>query len=220
MLIRDWMATNVISVTEDVSMMKAARLLKEHNISRLPVLDGAGRLIGIVSDRDIKEASPSKATTLDMHELYYLLSEIKVKDIMTRNPISTTGDDTIEHAALLMVEKNVGGLPVVDGNAQVVGMITDSDIFKVLINITGVAHGGLQLAFRLPFTKGSMSKVMDALREHNIRIMSVLSSQKDEDSRMVYIRVKLLGPDTEQDVVAHMRERFDLVYWHSASAAE
>ena len=82
MLIREWMTKDVITVTPDTSMLKASKLMKDHNIRRLPVLDGK-HVVGIVSDRDIRAASPSKATTLDMHELYYLLSEVKVKDIMT-----------------------------------------------------------------------------------------------------------------------------------------
>ena len=88
MLISDWMTRDVITITPDRSMMKASKLMKDHNINRLPVVNEAGILVGIVTDRDIKEASPSKATTLDMHELYYLLSEIKAKDIMAKPPLT------------------------------------------------------------------------------------------------------------------------------------
>ena len=85
MIIKDWMTKDVITVDPEASMMRAAKLMKEKNIRRLPVVDDRGKLVGILSDRDVKEASPSKATTLDVHELYYLLSEIKVKNIMTSN---------------------------------------------------------------------------------------------------------------------------------------
>ena len=84
MLIRDWMTSSVISAKEDASMLKVSKLMQEHGIKRIPIVDDEMRLIGIVSDRDIKEASPSKATTLDVHELSYLLSELKLKDIMTK----------------------------------------------------------------------------------------------------------------------------------------
>ena len=100
MLIREWMTKDVITVTPDTSMLKASKLMKDHNIRRLPVLDGK-HVVGIVSDRDIRAASPSKATTLDMHELYYLLSEVKVKDIMTSDPVTVYDTDAVDAAALL-----------------------------------------------------------------------------------------------------------------------
>lgn len=215
MLIRDWMTANVITVTPNVSMMKASRLMKEHSIHRLPVLDDNGLLVGMVTDRDIKEASPSKATTLDMHELYYLLSEIKIKDIMTKNPISVRGDDSVEQAALIMVEKHFGGLPVVDENNRLTGVITDSDIFKVLINITGATHGGLQLAFELSQERGTLKAVLDALREHNTRVVSVLTSQPDDSTtRMVYIRIRSMDAAAQKNLITDMQQRFNLLYWH------
>ena len=99
MLIREWMTKDVITVTPDTSMLKASKLMKDHNIRRLPVLDGK-HVVGIVSDRDIRAASPSKATTLDMHELYYLLSEVKVKDIMTSDPVTVYDTDAVDAATL------------------------------------------------------------------------------------------------------------------------
>ena len=134
MLIREWMTKDVITVTPDTSMLKASKLMKDHNIRRLPVLDGK-HVVGIVSDRDIRAASPSKATTLDMHELYYLLSEVKVKDIMTSDPVTVYDTDAVDAAALLMENKGIGGLPVVDGSGELVGIITDHDIFRVLVDL-------------------------------------------------------------------------------------
>ncbi len=214
MLIRDWMTSNVITVPANVSMMKASRLMKEHNVHRLPVLDDKGVLMGIISDRDIKEASPSKATTLDMHELYYLLSEIQVKDIMTKHPISVRWDDSVEQAALIMVEKHIGGLPVVDEDNKLVGIITDSDIFKVFINITGAASGGLQLAFQLGQEHGTLKSVLDALREHGARVVSVLTSNEDDNTRRVYIRMRNLDMVAQKALISDMQKRFNLLYWH------
>jgi len=97
MQIRDWMTKNLFTVTQSTTLLKAARLMKENSIRRLPVVDN-GKLIGIVTDRDVKDASPAKTTTLDVHELYYLFSEIKVKDIMTHRPIVLSGDDSLEKA--------------------------------------------------------------------------------------------------------------------------
>src|SRR5699024_3967428 len=137
MLIRDWMTTDVITATPETSMLKVSKMMKEYDIRRVPVVDAQNKVVGIVSDRDVKDASPSKATTLDMHELYYLLSEIKVRDIMTPDPVTVEVRDTVERVALLMEERAIGGLPVVDDEGSLVGIITDHDIFKVLVQITG-----------------------------------------------------------------------------------
>lgn len=215
MLIREWMTKDVITVTPDTSMMKASKILKENRIRRLPVVDAEGRLIGIVSDRDIKEASPSKATTLDMHELYYLLSEIKVKDIMTRDPFTVRADDTVETVALNMIEKRIGGLPVIDDAGKLVGIISDSDVFKVLITITGVRHGGVQFAFELENTPGTLKPIVDTLREHNARIISILTSMDDSTgpTRRVYIRILPMDRAEENRIIEAVKGRFSLMYW-------
>ena len=156
---------DVITVTPDTSMLKASKLMKDHNIRRLPVLDGK-HVVGIVSDRDIRAASPSKATTLDMHELYYLLSEVKVKDIMTSDPVTVYDTDAVDAAALLMENKGIGGLPVVDGSGELVGIITDHDIFRVLVDFCGASKGGLQLAFMLPDKPGVLTPIFEAISQN------------------------------------------------------
>lgn len=213
MLVSEWMTKEVITVHSHITMIKASRLMKEHGIHRLPVVDDEGRLQGILSEHDIKEASPSKATTLDMHELYYLLSEIKVKDIMTRDPLFVRGDDSVEQAAVLMVEKHIGGLPVVDDGQRLIGIITDSDIFKIFIDLTGATQGGLQLAFELPVESGGLREILDDLKERKARVLSVLTLHKDEGARMVYIRVREQETEAQCRLVAAMRERFHLAYW-------
>ena len=215
MLISHWMTKDVITVTPDTSMMKASKLLKTHSIRRLPVVDEGGRILGIVSDRDIKEASPSKATTLDVHELYYLLAEIKIRDIMTRNPVALHPGDTVEHAAMLMIEKNFGGLPVVDDDAKVVGIMTYSDVFKVLITITGIRHGGVQFAFELPNRPGGLDTVLENITGHNVRIASILTFLSDEDSetRRVYIRILPTDREAENAVVEDIKNKYNLLYW-------
>jgi acetoin utilization protein AcuB len=215
MLIRDWMTSDVITVTAETSMLKAGKLMKEHDIRRLPVIDDVRRVIGIVSDRDVKAASPSKATTLEMHEIYYLLSELKIKDIMTPNPVTVGALDTVEKVALLMLEKSFGGLPVVDADKKLIGIITDYDIFKVLVSITGVRAGGMQLAFRLPDKPGTMRPIFDVLREHHASIISVLSSNSGggDDERNVYVRIRPMERSREDRLVEILKKRFNLVYW-------
>ena len=216
MLISDWMTKDVVTVEPDVSMMKISKILKEKHIRRLPVVDAGKKLLGIVTDRDIKEASPSKATTLDIHELYYLLSEIKVKDIMTVKPFTVTVNNTIEKAAVLMMEKRVGGLPVVDDQGVVVGIITESDIFKVLISITGARFGGVQLALKLPNTPGSLKEVLELLRAEEVRIISILTSHgrlQEEGFRQVFVRIQDLEKGALDDLIGKLKNRFNLMYW-------
>lgn len=215
MLIKDWMSKSPVTVKPATSIMKAAKLMKENGYHRLPVVDDDGTLVGIVSDRDIKEASPSKATTLDMHELYYLLSEIKIGDIMTKNPICLKPDDTIEKAAALMMEHNFGGMPVVDESGRLVGIITDSDVFKVLISITGVLEGGIQIGFNLPNTPGGLVPVLDFLKDHGARIMSMLTSSEppEKGMRHVFIRIRDVDKSALKKLKADLEANFDVLYF-------
>ncbi len=215
MLIKDWMTKEPVVAKPGTSIMKAAKLMKENKIRRLPVVDDDGRLVGMISDRDIKEASPSKATTLDMHELYYLLSEIKVADIMTKKPLAITPDEPVEKAAVIMMRNRIGGLPVVDAESKVVGIITDSDVFKVLISITGVLTGGVQLAFGLPNAEGGLKPVLDDLKARGCRIMSILTSYPptEQDTRHVYIRIQDLNDAALGALVDMLKGKYELLYW-------
>ena len=215
MLIRDWMTTDVITATPETSMLKVSKMMKEYDIRRVPVVDAQNKVVGIVSDRDVKDASPSKATTLDMHELYYLLSEIKVRDIMTPDPVTVEVRDTVERVALLMEERAIGGLPVVDDEGSRVGIITDHDIFKVLVQITGVRHGGVQVALAVEDLPGVMRPIFDLLREYDASLISMLSSDSKRGGnwREVFLRIRPMERAEENRLVEALRERFDLLYW-------
>ena len=213
MLVKGWMTSDVMTIDEDTSMMKASQIMKENNIRRLPVMH-KGKLVGMVTDRDIKEASPSKATTLDVHELYYLLSELKVKDIMSKN-VSTIGpEETVEKAAVKMLEHRISGLPVVNDKGKVVGVITQGDIFKVLISLTGIYRGGIQFAFNLEDRPGSIKEVGDMIRKHGGRMVSILTSYDmcDEGCRHVYIRIKEIPEDQFKALTDDLDKNFILLY--------
>lgn len=214
MLVKEWMTKSVITITADTSMMKASRLMKEKNVRRLPVLDEENRVVGIVSDRDIKDASPSKATTLDMHELYYLLSELKVKDIMTKNPTCAKESDSVEGVALLMQEKRFGGMPVVDADNRIQGILTDSDIFKVLVSITGIRIGGIQVAFELENKPGQIRGILEVLRKNDVGVVSILTAQETVDApkRVVYIRMKRTTKDQEVAVLTELEKAYTILY--------
>lgn len=213
MLIKDWMTKDPVTIAEDTSMIKAIHLMKERRFRRLPVV-AAGKLVGMVTDRDLKEASPSKATSLDVHELYYLLAELQVQEIMSRHPLSVSQDDTVEHAAQVMLEHTISGLPVVDAGDKVVGIITQSDVFRAFMHITGALQGGVQFALRLEDRPGLIKEVVDLLRARGARFVSLLSSYatSKEGYRDVYIRVKNLSPDEVAQAQAELASRFEVLY--------
>jgi len=214
MLVQGWMTTDVITVDEDTSMMKASIIMKEKKIRCLPVVNGRGELAGIVSDRDLRDAAPSKATTLDVYELNYLLSSIKIKDLMTTNIVYVKPDETVEFAAILMLENKISSLPVINNKGSLIGIITQTDIFKVLVNITGVYTGGIQFAFSLEDRPGSLREAADAIRAHGGRIVSILSTRETaEDARRnVYMRSSDLPEDKLRELVKYLEEHFVVLY--------
>ena len=131
-LVRDWMSPDVVTITPDMTLPEAHRLMTDNQIRRLPVMEN-GRLVGIVTRGDVRGASASDATSLSIWELQYLIARIKVKEIMTPDPITISQDATIGEAAQVMLDHKVSGLPVVDGEGKLAGIITESDIFRIVV---------------------------------------------------------------------------------------
>lgn len=213
MLVKGWMSSDVISIEEEASMVKASVLMKENNIRRLPVVRN-GKLVGLVTDTDFKEASPSKATSLDIYEISYLLSEIKVKELMSKDVIYVKPDETIEFAAVLMLENKISGLPVINDQQNLIGVITETDIFKALIHITGVYSGDIQFAFCLKDKPGSVHEVAEVIRSMGGRVVSILTSYDlaDEGYRNVYFRIRHMERDQLSKLVNVLEEKFTVLY--------
>lgn len=131
--VKDWMQAKVITAGPKMGMLEAHKLMRRNKIRRLPVVKSNGQLVGIVTRSDVRQAEPSEATTLNIWEMNYLLAKLQLQDIMTSNPKYVMADDTIKQAAVLMHENKIGALPVVDWENRIVGIITESDIFRVLI---------------------------------------------------------------------------------------
>jgi len=191
MPVQNWMSKDLITIDEDTSIMKASKVMKQNNIQHLPVMS-KGHLAGIVSDRDLKEATPSKATTLDIHEMYYLLDKIVVKSLMSKALITITPGDTVEKAAAVMLKNHVSALPVVDANAALAGIITKGDIFRAFVSISGIYQGALALGVELPDEAGYIKQVTDVIRAHGGRIASIMTRYEGvhEGFKEVYIRAK------------------------------
>lgn len=213
MLVANWMSKNIITVDENDSMQDAIKILKEHDIRMLPVLK-RGRLVGIVTDRDLKRASASDATTLEIHELLYLLTRIKVRDIMTKEVITVPPDFTVEETALVLQKNKISGAPVVDSRGKLVGTITQTDLFRVLISLTGVAKGGIQFGLQLEDRPGSIKEVADIIRKFGGRMVSILSSydQVPEGYRRVYIRMRNVERSALQNLKQELKSKAGLLY--------
>jgi len=132
-LVKNWMSKDVITMKPDAVLPEAHKLMMEEEIRRLPVVDNNGRLLGIVTLGDIRGAEPSAATNLSVWELNYLLANCTLDKIMTANPITISIDATIGQAARLMLENRISGLPVVDDQGRLIGIITESDIFSMVV---------------------------------------------------------------------------------------
>ena len=132
-LVRDWMSSDVITIRPETTLPEAHQIMTTEEIRRLPVVDDQDRLVGIITIGDIRSAEPSPATSLSIWEMNYLLSSLKIEKIMTRHPRTITADATLAEAARTMLEYRVSGLPVVDEGMHVVGIITESDIFTMVV---------------------------------------------------------------------------------------
>jgi len=162
MLVGKRMTRNPITITPDISIADALEWMRREKVRRFPVVDKKGKLVGIVSQEDLLYASPSSVTSLNVWEVSYLLSQVKVKETMTKKVITVTEDCPLEEAARLMADHKVGGLPVVRGD-MVVGMITESDLFKVFLELFGAREKGVRLTFLAPYFKGSLAQISSAI---------------------------------------------------------
>jgi len=187
------MTRNPITITPDVTVPEAQAIMRREKIQRLPVVDNKGQLVGIVTSLDLIHASPSPATSLDINEMHYLLSKLHVEKVMTKNGITVTEDLPIEEAARIMVDNKISGLPVMRGDI-LVGIITETDLFKLFIELFGARHKGIRLTILLPEKKGELAKVSNAITKCGGNIVS-FAIFEGEDPSNGYCTLKVTGVD-------------------------
>ena len=175
MLVQHWMTRNPITIEADTPFLEARLILKEKRIRHLPVMD-RGKLIGVITDRDVKEAAPSGATTLDVYELNYLLLKMKVRDLVKNSPITIKPSNSVEKAALLMHDHRIGCLPVVDEAGKLVGLITETDLLEVMVEILGYKEKGTRIAFEVPDTPEACQELVHVLRDFRLDFRSIVST--------------------------------------------
>lgn len=196
MLVRDRMTSPAITIEPETPFQDALKLMREHKFRRLPVVDSHGKMVGIVSEGDLLHAAPSPATSLSVWEVNYLLWKLKVKDVMTEKVVSVELDTPIEDAAQLMLTKKIGGLPVVDRDHHVIGVITETDIFRAFTELLGGGESCLRLMVRVPEGKGTLAKLTQAIYESGGNIISVGSFSGD-NSMHRNLLVKMRGVSKE-----------------------
>jgi len=188
MLVRDVMTRNLITVDPETSFTDALKIMRKNKIRRLPVLE-KGKLVGIVTEKDILYASPSKATTLDIWELHYLLNKLKIREIMTRDVVTIQEDTPVEEAAKIMVDNKIGALPVVKGD-ELVGIITETDIFKVFLEMFGSRKKGVRYTFKVPNVPGTFAKLSQKVFEAGGNIVSLASYGETEEVYTLVMKVE------------------------------
>ena len=191
MLVRDWMTKDPVVVAPDTPVLEAIRLLKEKGFRRLPVMEG-GRLVGLVTDKDLKDAMPSKATTLSVWEMNYLLAKLTVREVMARPVVTVEADAPLEKAALLMEERKIGGLPVMEGE-RLVGIITVTDVLRAFIEVLGLKLGGLRITVDIPDVPGALAQMAQAVPPANI-VSIATAAHLPGDQRLV---MRVVGEDVE-----------------------
>ncbi|MHB8789609.1 MAG: CBS and ACT domain-containing protein [Desulfobulbaceae bacterium] len=208
MLIKDWMATTILTVDANTSVMRATRTMKENNIRRLPVMSH-GKLIGVITDRDLKEASPSTTSDIDIHEMYYLLSEMKVKDVMTDKCISLKQNDTLEKAALVMLKERISGIMILDDEEKLVGLLSETDILRGFIQATGIQDGAHQYVIDMPDAAGSTTRIIDLLRQKEARVLSILTSFSDDPRGTKQVAIRILAEDNVAEEIDKQIEQLE-----------
>ena len=215
MLVRDWMTVNVISLGVNSSVLDAAEILREKNIRQFPVVDNAGALVGIVSDRDIRDAMPSKFIPGDAVDgkqggLYTLTAG----DIMTLDPITATPDMAINEVADILVKHKIGGLPVAEGG-QLIGIITQADVMRFLCAAAGPMRSGTQFAFRLEARPGPLARLLEDIRDLGLTYSSVftISDLSQPGYRRVYIRIEGARERSVEELVDVLQAKHDLLYY-------
>jgi acetoin utilization protein AcuB len=198
MLVGERMTRDPVTIREDESIDEGLHLMRERKVRRLPVMDHAGQMVGIVSDKDLLHAAPSPATSLSVYELHYLLAKLKIKQIMSSPVIWVSPDTPIEEAARIMADNKVGGLPVVQ-DEKLVGIITETNIFRVLIELLGARTGGLRVTLSIHEGKGVLAKLAQALADLGANIVSIVTySDRATGERLITMKISDADPSATQ----------------------
>jgi len=194
MFVRDFMTPNPLTIEPKTTYPEALSLMREKKIRRLPVMK-KGKLVGIVVEKDLLSSQPSPATTLSIHEMYHLLAQLKVEQFMTSPVVTATPQCPMEAAAGIMIDRKIGSLPVMEGD-KLVGIITETDIFKAFVNVLGGYVEGLRLTIELPDKPGQLAKIAEDIAAVNGNIIAVTTTNINADATSE-VTIKETGADVD-----------------------
>jgi acetoin utilization protein AcuB len=209
MLVGERMSKPVITIGPSVPIQEALQMMREKSIRRMPVVDDRKRIVGLVSEKDLLDASPSDATSLSVWELNYLLSKITIKDIMTREVITISEDTPLEEAARIMADNKIGSLPVVE-DGTVIGIVTETDLFKIFLELLGARHPGVRVTVLVPDIPGELADLTSALRDAGGNIIALGTFLgESEESRTITIKVEGIDLPSLQEAIEPVVTRID-----------
>jgi acetoin utilization protein AcuB len=204
MLVRNWMTSKVVTVSPKASIVEAKRLMKENGIRRLPVVDGS-RLVGIVSDRDLREFIPSGGTSFDIHEIHYLLAKTPVAEIMTAEVITIGPEATVGRAARILKDRKIGGIPVVEDD-RLVGIITVKDVLASFVEALGLNEEGARLRIEVKDHAGDLAEITRLVADEGGLIISMISYLEHDkpDTRNLVLRIR---PENAKGIAQTLRDK-------------
>ncbi len=210
MLVKDRMSAPVVTVPHDTPIMDALDLMKQRNIRRLPVVK-KGKMVGIVSDKDLLNAAPSDATTLSVWELNYMIAKITVGDVMSKPVISIAPDTPIENAAYIMAKEKIGGLPVVD-EGHLVGLITETDLFKIFIEMMDPQQKGVRVTTLIPDRHGELAMLTNIISEAGGEFVSFEQFAGDTaaDRLVTFKVVNMTADEVVEKITPYVKEIRDI----------
>ena len=213
MLVKDWMSKPPVTVDAGASVAKAVKLLKKREINMLPVMAGK-RLAGIIANADIQKASAAGFDPFKQGEFYELLSQVKIRSVMTRNPITVSPEHTVEETAEIMLVHKISGLPVVDGRDEVIGVITRSDILQLIIILAGKGKGGIQFALELENQPDRIKEITDMILDYGGRISSLISTREraGRGNQRLYFRIYDIDQPGFLRLTEVIKEKAELLY--------
>ncbi len=212
MLVKHWMTRNVITVDTDCTLERAISLMKSNKIRMMPVLKN-GTLTGVITDRDLKRASASdavKATHVDLATL----AGMKISAIMTKNPIRVPYNYSIDETAELLLEHKISGAPVVDDMDNLVGVITQTNVYKALISLTGKRKNSVQVGVVIKDTRNAIQEIDELLEHHGGRIISILTSDDNmpRGYRKVFVRLGGIDRIKLESIIDDIQTKGELIY--------
>ncbi|MGO9411070.1 MAG: CBS domain-containing protein [Spirochaetia bacterium] len=209
MLVKERMTRNPITIRPDTPVTEAQAMMKREKIHHLPVMDKDEKLVGIVSEKDLLYASPSPASTLSVYEMTSLLAKLKVEKVMSKNVVTAPEDVPLEEAARIMADRGIGGLPIMRG-ASLVGIITESDLFRVFIELFGARQKGIRVSLTVPNVKGELARVSGAVTNAGGNILALGTFLGDDPSQgRVTMKVDGLSRDALVGVLTPMAKSID-----------